>query len=83
MTWDVTVVDTLAPSHVSTSASKAGSAAGLAEQRKMLKYSSIAQSHTFIPLAFETIGAWGTQCENFVKDLGRHLVLATGDKLYI
>ena len=81
MTWDVTVVDTLAPSHVSTSASKAGSAAGLAEQRKMLKYSSIAQSHTFIPLAFETIGAWGTQCENFVKDLGRRLVLATGDKL--
>jgi hypothetical protein len=81
MTWDVTVVDTVAPSHVSDSALRACSAAAKAEAQKIQKYASIALTHTFIPLAFETLGAWGSQSEEFVRDLGRRLVEKTGDKM--
>jgi len=81
MTWDVTVVDTVAPSHVSDSALRACSAATKAEAQKIQKYASIALTHTFIPLAFETLGAWGSQSEEFVRDLGRRLVEKTGDRM--
>lgn len=80
MAWDVTVVDTIAPSHVSDSVQKASSAATKAETLKIQKYASIAQTHIFTPLAFETLGAWAPQCEVFMKELGRRLVQATGEK---
>ena len=81
MAWDVTVVDTLAPSHVMDSASRASSAATKAESHKIQKYMDIAQTHTFIPLAFETLGSWGPQCEDFARELGRRLVQITGEKM--
>jgi len=75
MTWDVTVVDTIAPSHIVDSALRACTAATKAEAQKSQKYASIALTHTFIPLAFETLGSWGPQSEEFVRNLGRHLIL--------
>ena len=36
--------------------------------------------HTFIPLAFETLGAWGKQAQQFVAELGRRITVVTGDK---
>src|SRR6476661_218155 len=80
MAWDVTVVDTLAPSHVTDSSSSAGSAAAKAEGIKTAKYASLAQTHVFIPLALETMGAWGQQCTDFVTDLGRRLTAVSGEK---
>ena len=80
MAWDVTVVDTLAPSHVTDSSSSAGSAAVKAEGIKTAKYASLAQTHVFIPLALETMGAWGQQCTDFVTDLGRRLTAVSGEK---
>jgi len=80
MAWDVTVSDTLAPSHVQTSATRAGAVAEQSEALKINKYASIAISHTFIPLAFETLGAWGKQAQQFVADLGRRITGVTGDK---
>ena len=59
VTWDVTSPDTLAPSHLPSSATQAGSAAARAEAAKTLKYSALAITHVFVPLAFETLGAWG------------------------
>ena len=79
LAWDVTAPDTLAPSHVIDSARKAGSAAAKAEALKSAKYSVIAQTHAFVPLAFETLGAWGGQCRDFVHGLGRRISPVTGD----
>ena len=80
LAWDATVVDTLAPSHISDSATTAGSAAARAEVMKTSKYTDISITHTFIPLAFETLGSWGQQCDGFVRELGRRLSVVTGEK---
>jgi hypothetical protein len=81
LTWDVTVPDTLAPSHVNESAARVGSAAAKSEVAKTTKYSSILTTHSFVPLVFETLGSWGHQCIAFVNDLGRRLTQVTGEKL--
>jgi len=58
MTGNLTVTDTLqtcmAESYLSATSTSAGSAAEAAADRKELKYQSLASTHTFIPLAFET-----------------------------
>ena len=64
LTWDVTspdtlVADTLAASYLAESAVRAGSAAAKAEVTKTAKYAKIAITHAFVPLAFESLGAWG------------------------
>ena len=75
LAWDVTVVDTLAPSHIAETSSLAGAAAVKAEAAKMAKYTDLSRTYIFVPLAFETMGSWGQQCMDFVKKkLGRHLV---------
>ena len=79
LTWDVTSPDTLAASHLAESAVLAGSAAAKAEAAKTAKYMEIAITHAFVPLAFETLGAWGVQCQRFVSELGRRITLITGD----
>ena len=56
-TWDVTVVDTLAPAHLHRSASEAGSAALEAEEKKTEKYSDIAERYNFCPIGMETMGS--------------------------
>ena len=81
LTWDVTVTDTLAPSHVTNSAQTAGSAAAKAEASKTAMYTRLAQTHQFVPLAFETRGAWGPRCLEFINDLGRRITGVTGEKL--
>jgi len=79
VTWDVTSPDTLAPSHLVSSATQAGSAAATAEAAKTLKYSALAATHIFVPLAFETLGAWGVEAATFVSELGRRMATVTGD----
>jgi len=56
-----------------------GSAAGVAEARKTVKYQLISQTHTFVSLAFETLGAWGEQATEFMTVLGRWLTLVSGN----
>ena len=79
LTWDVTSPDTLAASHLAESAVRAGSAAAKAEVAKTAKYAEIAITHAFVPLAFESLGAWGVQCQQFVCELGRRITIITGD----
>ena len=79
LAWDVTAPDTLAQSHVQGSAVCAGAAAAKAEASKIAKYTEISTTHVFIPLAFETLGAWGEQARNFISDLRRRLMAITGD----
>src|SRR5687768_12840626 len=78
--WDVTAPDTLAPSHINNTAQIAGSAAVKAEVSKTAKYSSLSRTHRFIPLAFETLGAWGPCGLEFLNDLGRRITGVTGEK---
>ena len=74
------MVDTLAPSHIAETSSLAGAAAVKAEAAKVAKYTDLSRTHIFVPLAFETMGSWGQQCMDFVKELGRRLVTITGEK---
>ena len=39
----------------------------------------IAITHAFVPLAFETLGAWGVECQQFVSELGRRITIITDD----
>ena len=56
LTWDVTVVTTLADSYISASASSAGAAAEMAASRKQTKYAALSGSYVFQPIALETLG---------------------------
>lgn len=56
MTCDVTVTDTLAESYPLATSTTAGAATEGKADRKDLIYQSLAHTHTFIPLAFETFG---------------------------
>jgi len=77
--WDVTVIDTLADSYISTTALTPGGAAEIAIRRKEAKYIDLTSSHVFIPIAFETLGCIGSQSVLFFKELGRRLTAATGN----
>ena len=79
LVWDFTCPDTLAPSHLSQSSIASGSAASGAESRKRVKYAELARSHTFVPVAVETLGAWGEGAIDLTADLGRRLSIVTGD----
>ena len=79
MTWDVTVTDTMAESYLSSASTIAGSVAENAADRKELKYQSLATTHTFIPLAFETLGPINTKGVEFFNILGRRLTAHSGD----
>jgi len=56
MIWDITVVSTLAQSYLHVSAHSAAGTAELAVSRKEAKYSCLAQSFLFVPIALETLG---------------------------
>ena len=56
LTWDVTVIDTLAPSNLNHSVHHSGSAAEAAAQLQIKKYSALTTTHHFVPFAIETLG---------------------------
>lgn len=73
LAWDVTCVDTVAPSHVLDSSSIAGSAANSAEHLKHSKYKAIKESHFFCAFAVETLGPWSQDAKYLYNELG-HLL---------
>ena len=79
MAWNVTVSDTLAPSYVQASAGRAGVVAEQSEATKITKHATIASTHTFISLAFETLGDWREQARKFISELGRRISEVTKD----
>ncbi len=79
LAWDVTAPDTLAQSHVQATAVNAGAAAARAEATKTIKFAALTATHVFIPLAFETLGAWGEQARVFIAQLGRRIADVSGD----
>jgi len=77
--WDFTCPDTLAPSHLSKSCIAAGLVASGAESHKVTKYAALSPANTFVPVAVETFGSWGPQAMALVAELGRRIMLVTGE----
>ena len=75
LVWDITVVDTLAISHIKETSKISGSAAEKAEKIKYAKYEEILKSYHMIPIAIETFGAWGTEGMRFIKPFGTGIFL--------
>merc|ERR1712228_622294 len=78
--WDVTVVDTLAGTYISSTSEIPGSAAERAEKSKMALYQELTNDYIFTPIAIETYGSWGKQGHSLVKEIGQKLHGITGDK---
>ena len=79
VTWDVTVTDTLAASNVRSSSLLAGSAAEAAAVKKEQKYSELMNRYTFVPIAFETMGATNDSGSEFIDQIGKRSHAVTGD----
>jgi len=77
LSWDITIVDTLASLYVTQCASSAGAAAEAAAARKHVKYAGIATTHAFIRVVVESMGPLGHEASEFLTDLGRRLLLIT------
>ena len=78
--WDVTCVDTLAPTYRSDAVIAPGSVAARAERKKEAKYSQLSNMYKFIPIAIETLGAMGPKTRAFIKSLGKRITRQTGDQ---
>jgi len=57
MAWDVTVPNTFAEFHVSSTAAEQGLAAKQAADNKTAKYQGLEKTHIFFPAAIETAGS--------------------------
>ena len=79
ITWDVTVTDTLAPSHLHTSQSVAGSVAEAAARKKEAKYSCLPSSYDFVPIAIETLGPVNESGIKFLDAIGSRTISITGE----
>ena len=79
LTWDATVVDTLASSYVSVIATRVGRSADAAAERKSLKYASITDTHIFVPAAIETLGPICSRGLSFVVEISNRLAAISGD----
>jgi hypothetical protein len=69
----------MAQSYITQSSQSAGNAAESASSRKEMKYSELARSHLFVPLAFETMGPICLKGRAFLQELGQRLTTVTGD----
>src|SRR5688572_5982402 len=81
LTWDVTVADTFAASHLAATSTEAGEAANRAAVAKRSKYETITRTHDFMPIALESSSAWSSEGLDFAMELGRKLTDSTQDKL--
>ena len=64
LTWDATIVDTLAVSHVQIGSTASAGAANAAAARKHAKCDVVSATHIFVPVAVETLGPF---CDEGLK----------------
>jgi len=77
--WGVTVPDTYAESHIADTVSTPGAAAHRAAQHKIAKYSKLASTHMFYPIAIETAGTWDDMAIELVQEIGIRTTVITQD----
>ena len=70
---------TYAQSHVNDTSTQAGTAANSAAAAKKAKYTDIANTHIFIPVAIETGGPWNVEAIEFIQEIGRRITLINGE----
>ena len=68
-------------SYVKKASKEAGSAAAGREDKKVEKYSNLSEFYHFVPVGVETYGAYGPQGIKLVKQIGKKIQDATGEKL--
>ena len=78
LTWDVTVVATLAESYLTTAIRGSGAVAEMAACRKIEKYTELARDYIFQPIAIENLGAFNCSALEMLSDLGRKLSSYSG-----
>ena len=78
--WHFTCPHTLADSNIRVSSSKAGSAACVAETRKLKKYETLADQYLMVPVAVESHGAWGPSATSLIQAVGRRICVTTGEQ---
>ena len=76
---DVTLICTSASSYLAAASQTAGSAAELVAARKEHKYSYLANTHIFEPIAFETLGPMNSTAAILLCDLGRRATARTNE----
>ena len=74
--WDFTCADTLCKLYVK----KASAAAGR-EEKKVDKYSNLSDYYHFVSVGIETYGAYGPKGIKLVKQIGKKIQDANGEKL--
>jgi len=79
LAWDVTVPDTYAESHIADTVSTPGAAPHQATQHKIAKYSKLASTHMFYPIAIGTAGTWDDMAIELVQEIGRRTTVITQD----
>jgi len=79
LVWDVTVVDTVAPSYLKWSSVLSGSVADNAEREKHNNYIDLKTQYIFTPLAFESFGSVGPETTVFLKKLGKLMARNSGE----
>ena len=70
LAWNVTVPDTYAHSHLTTTSSAVRSAASEAAIHKTANYNSIASMHHFVPMAIEMSRVFHHEAEEFMQQVG-------------
>ena len=58
-----------------------GSAAAGREDKKVDKHSNLSDYYLFVPMGIKTYGAYGSQGIKLVKQIGKKIQDATGEKL--
>ena len=56
-----------------------GAAAHQAAQHKIAKYSKLASTHMFYPIAIEASGTWDDMAIELVQEIGRRTTVITQD----
>ena len=71
LVWDVTIPDTFANTYISETSTRATAATARAAKNKTTKYTNLAKTHHFVPIAIETGGDWNELALEFITELGR------------
>ena len=58
-----------------------GAVADQVEKRKREKYTELAATHHFVPVAIETLGAFGKEAQAFLREHGHCIQEETGEPL--
>lgn len=79
LVWDATCSDTMCQSNIALSSKDGGSVAAVAEERKMVKYSTLADRFIVCPFGVETFGSWGPSAKSLVSEIGRRIIEKSGE----